>query len=277
MYEFIMPIFPYLLGILGLIVGSFLNVVILRQQKNMTLGGRSHCPHCKTTLKWYELIPVVSFLIQLGRCRTCRTKISLQYIGVELLTGILFFGMGSFLINSLFVEFLSLGFFTALFGLIATFSFAICIIVFDVKTKTVPLNWFLGLVISSIVYLLGIYNFQFSSDVIFSHITGIIVAVPFFAIWIFSEGRVIGFADIEIMAWIGLFFGVMAGISTILVAFYVGAIMSLLFVFYKLARGFTYSQIRTIQIPFTPFLITAWFGALLFSWNIFSLFARLFL
>ena len=98
-----MSLFIYiLLFIFGLIVGSFLNVVIFRYQPGKKvfdpklIGGpgnwktRSRCMSCKKQLVWYELLPLVSFLIQKGKCRGCGAKISLQYFLVELLSGLVF-------------------------------------------------------------------------------------------------------------------------------------------------------------------------------------------
>src|SRR5690625_1905024 len=77
--------------ILGLILGSFYNVVGLRQPKKISfVSGRSACPNCKHTLRWYELIPVLSYVLQGGKCRQCKSKISVQYPLIELATGILF-------------------------------------------------------------------------------------------------------------------------------------------------------------------------------------------
>lgn len=76
-------------GLFGLIVGSFLNVVILRMNTGKTLGGRSMCLSCNKKLEWYELIPLVSFIIQRGRCTKCHSKISWQYPIVEAITAVL--------------------------------------------------------------------------------------------------------------------------------------------------------------------------------------------
>ncbi|MDP3244918.1 MAG: prepilin peptidase [bacterium] len=77
--------------ILGLIVGSFLNAYIWRLKTGKSVWrGRSCCPKCGKTLVWYELIPLLSFIIQNGRCRGCKQKIDWQYPLVELVTGILF-------------------------------------------------------------------------------------------------------------------------------------------------------------------------------------------
>src|SRR6185369_2783346 len=76
--------------IFGTIVGSFLNVLALRFNTGMGIRGRSKCMSCSKTLTWVELIPIVSFALQRGACRSCRTKISWQYPLVEFLAGALF-------------------------------------------------------------------------------------------------------------------------------------------------------------------------------------------
>ncbi|MDP2703683.1 MAG: prepilin peptidase [bacterium] len=86
----------FVLFVLGLAFGSFLNVVALRYSPEKQvfslkrISGRSCCPKCKRTLRWYELLPLVSFVFLRGRCRTCRGKISWQYPIVELLSGLIF-------------------------------------------------------------------------------------------------------------------------------------------------------------------------------------------
>lgn len=67
-----------------------MNVLALRYDGHWHAGGRSHCPHCKHTLRWFELIPLVSFLIQGGRCRRCKAKIGFQYAAGELLSAAIF-------------------------------------------------------------------------------------------------------------------------------------------------------------------------------------------
>ena len=81
----------FLLFVLGLAVGSFLNVLIDRiPQGQSPFKGRSYCDKCKKTLKWYDMIPVLSFLILKGKCRYCRTHISFYYPLVEFITGVMF-------------------------------------------------------------------------------------------------------------------------------------------------------------------------------------------
>src|SRR5689334_1126815 len=77
--------------ILGSIVGSFLNVCIVRlpEEKSVVFPS-SHCPHCKKSISWYDNIPLVSWILLKGQCRNCKAKIAFRYWLVELLTGFVF-------------------------------------------------------------------------------------------------------------------------------------------------------------------------------------------
>ena len=97
-------IYSIIVFIYGLLLGSFYNVVGYRIPNNMSIvRPGSFCPKCHHSLKWYELIPVFSFLIQKGKCRKCGCKISLFYPTIELTTGILF--LVSYLIFGFTIEF----------------------------------------------------------------------------------------------------------------------------------------------------------------------------
>lgn len=268
---------PAILGIFGCIVGSFLNVVALRQGTEKDLGGRSHCPTCGNQLSWYELIPVVSFLAQIGKCRNCKTSIPFQYIAVELFTGVLFYiGTRFFIMSFSIVN--PWVFFAQLSVLLVIISYIVLISVYDLRTKQVPLMWFISLVISSLAYL-GIFyatsGFSFGWHDIWFHVSGIIVALPFFIMWLVSKGHWMGFADVEIIAWMGMFLGIYRGASATLIAFYAGALFAIVFIAFKLLRGQSYGNIRKAHIPFAPFLLLAWVGTLVYSLDIFSLLSGL--
>jgi leader peptidase (prepilin peptidase)/N-methyltransferase len=80
-----------LAGIFGALIGSFLNVVIHRLPRHMPMGmERSQCPRCGVQIAWYDNVPVLSYLVLLGRCRACRVPISIRYPSVELITALLF-------------------------------------------------------------------------------------------------------------------------------------------------------------------------------------------
>lgn len=88
---------PWMAALLGLMVGSFLNVCIYRLPQELSLfrPARSFCPGCNNTVAWFDNIPVLSYLLLRGRCRHCQARIPLRYPAVELLTGILFFCVAS--------------------------------------------------------------------------------------------------------------------------------------------------------------------------------------
>ncbi len=82
-------IFTIAAGIFGLLFGSFLNVVIHRMPRNESMvRGRSMCPQCKKTIAWYDNIPLLSWIVLIGKCRACGWKIPIRYPLVELLTGL---------------------------------------------------------------------------------------------------------------------------------------------------------------------------------------------
>ncbi len=108
-----MEIYIYiLLFVFGTVMGSFLNVVAVRLSNNESiLWPSSHCHNCEHKLKWYELIPVVSYLLQKGRSRCCKTIIPISYLIIELVTGILYmvsyhsFGFSyEFIISLIFIS-----------------------------------------------------------------------------------------------------------------------------------------------------------------------------
>jgi len=90
-------VFGFFFFIFGSIIGSFLNVCIVRMPyEKSVVTPRSHCVHCKKTIPWYDNIPFVSYLLLKGRCRFCGTAISFRYFLVELVTGLSFVGMYSY-------------------------------------------------------------------------------------------------------------------------------------------------------------------------------------
>ena len=78
--------------IFGTLIGSFLNVIIIRLPKNLSIvTPRSHCPNCKNEIPFYLNIPIISYIFLKGKCQKCKSKISLQYISIEIITGLIFY------------------------------------------------------------------------------------------------------------------------------------------------------------------------------------------
>jgi len=240
--------------IFGIVIGSFLNVVILRYNTGKSFGGRSACMSCRTGLSWYELIPVFSFLALMGRCKSCKTKISAQYPLVEITTGVLFtllFLKLEYLFNAdTFMFFAVYTYYAVLFAILVVIAF------YDLKHKIIPD------VLSGLFGLLAFAGlFLFSGDVFHLHLpwkldvfSGFTVAVPFAVLWLVSQGTWMGLGDAKLALGLGWMLGIAKVFSGTLLAFWSGALISIvLLVFSKKYK------IKS-EIPFAPFLI---FGAIL--------------
>ncbi|MBI1999425.1 MAG: prepilin peptidase [Parcubacteria group bacterium] len=247
--------------VFGLIVGSFLNVLVMRLGTGMPLfGGRSRCFTCGRTLSWYELIPLASFVIQRARCRTCRARISWHYPAVELLTGVVFAATASVMFSVGGVERIP-----ALLFYLAIFSLLIAIVAYDIRHKIIPdalVYTFDGAVFLN---LLGGESAGLAlSERFVSHaFAGLVFFGVFAALWFFSGGRWMGLGDGKLALGIGLLLGFDGGIAALLVSFWAGALAGLFLLalrwaprLFPRARRFTMKS----EIPFAPFLV---FGAML--------------
>lgn len=180
-------------------MGSFLNVLIdrLPKRKNV-LTGRSVCDHCNKTLRWFELIPLLSFLIQGGRCRRCSAKLSWQYPIVELVTGVSFaLGVNPLLFSSLLVIFVA-----------------------DFKYQIIPDSM---VVFGLLGVLLQGHPFWISA---FG------ASLFFLLLWLVTRGKGMGLGDVKLAFLMGLLLGypkiVVAGYLAFLTGAVVGVILILL-------------------------------------------------
>src|SRR3989344_1185007 len=125
-------------GVFGLIVGSFLNVIVLRRGVR-SLGGRSGCMSCGTQLSWYDMVPVFSWLALRGRGRTCGGCVSVQYPLVEAATGVSFAVVGYWVSTASFLPSLAGGILVVLYlGILALL---ICIAAYDFLHTIIPDEW----------------------------------------------------------------------------------------------------------------------------------------
>lgn len=240
----------YFVFIIGVIFGSFLNVVIYRlnpaPQLRGGVFGRSACLHCKTQLRWYDLIPILSFTYLCGKCRYCNKKISWQYPIVEILSGLIWVGIfyKSFGFQSIFnLQFLnSLNFFYYIF----IFSILLIIAVYDYKWQIIP-----DKIIFPTIFIALIYNlFQSPNIEIFLWLllTAIAAFLFFFSIYFFSKGRAMGFGDAKLAFLIGLLLNTILSITAFILAFIIGAVFGIILLI------FTDKTLKS-QIAFGPFLI----------------------
>ncbi len=254
---------------LGLIIGSFLNVVIYRMNTRKSLGGRSACMSCENTLSWYELIPVFSYIGLKGRCKNCKIKISLQYPLVELTTAVVFAMIFSKFQDVLFSN---LPIFTISFIYYAVmFALLIVIVVYDLKHKIIPdtLSFvFGGLAFLSLFFagsggLLNIYPHIPTTMDFFG---AVLLALPFALIWLLSKGVWMGLGDAKLILGIGWFLGIPMALSGIVLAFWGGTIFGLYFMFFRKGYG------MKTEIPFAPYLALGTFIAFLFELNLFNIY-----
>ncbi len=233
--------------IFGSIAGSFLNSVIYRTYTGQSfLIGRSFCPACKKTLKWYELIPVISFLIQRGKCRGCSQKISPIYPLVEIISGLLTVGVVYFSISNCTgmcdkVYFLILRDLFAIYLLVVLF-------VYDLKWKLVPDKIILPAIGFFLIYNILLYLFNISDISIIDMIVGVLVGGGFFAaqFWI-SKGRWVGGGDVRMGALMGVILGWSDIVVALVIAYVLGSFISMFLLLWK-KIGLQH------RIPFVPFL-----------------------
>ena len=256
--------------LLGTIIGSFLNVVVLRFGK-LSLAGRSMCPNCKTTLTAWELIPVLSFLWLRGRCRTCKKPISPQYPLVELVTGLLF--LGCYLVLGLPVT--VLGVIAFLLHLVA-FSLLVALTVYDIHHTIIPNQFVYAFSVCALLLLFIDPSGMFTVPSLLALLAGPILFLPFFILWIVSKGRWLGLGDGKLALGMGWLLGIAGGFSAVLLAFWIGAVMSIMLLTYVKvgtthlrggARHFTMKS----EIPFAPFLVLGLILVFFFHLNVIPL------
>lgn len=253
--------------LLGLIMGSFLNVVIFRLNTGLTLGGRSKCLSCGQILSWKELIPVLSFIIFSGKCRKCGSKISFQYILVEMVSGFLFL---FFFLKTLAV-FPTLEAFLSFFLLCSIWSFLLVIFVYDLRHKIIPNQFSILFIIFSFVYGLFLSN---SESLFFHVIAGLSFSAFFFLLWYVSNGRWIGFGDVKLVSGIGFYLGLAGGLSALAFAFWIGAIVAISILITQKSKKLSLKRVPLTmksEVPFAPFLIIGTFIAQVLGSDIFGL------
>jgi len=269
-----------LIILLGLVIGSFLNVVLYRTANGGSIiKGRSKCPKCGKVLKWYELIPVFSFAAQAGKCRGCKEKISWQYPLVEIFTSGVFFILWQFYLKDKFFvnNILFICFSAAIFFLAAAL---ILILFYDLEHMEIPNSFLIwGIIFSFIPSLIKDINLWTIEGNVFlggmkqaflktslgSGLIGIAVAGGFFlALVLVSKEKWMGQGDI----YVGVIIGMMTGwpwiLESLLLAFTGGALIGIGLLIFKIKKF-------KAQIAFGPFLILAaliiliW-GEALFYW-----------
>lgn len=203
----LLEIVPYIvIFIFGITIGSFLNVCIYRiplHQSIVTVS--SHCMTCGRKLKWYDMVPVFSWLLLGGKCRSCKSKISLQYPVIELLNGILYVVIC--LVNGMDL-------FSLIYCLMTSALLTLSLI--DWRTYEIPPG------INGFLFILGVAAAVLDRGNLLSHLAGMVCVSGFLGIlYLISRGRAIGGGDIKLMFACGL----ILGWKQIILAFLLGCII----------------------------------------------------
>ncbi len=254
---------------LGAIIGSFLNVVALRYNTGLTISrGRSKCFSCSKELKWYELIPIFSYVYLQGKCKGCKTKISTQYPIVEFCTGLIFVLIaarqyslwevyGSF-DHGLFYSLSFFAFYCVVFSILIVIS------VYDIKHKIIPDEFSYTFIVLSLLKLVLFYLCRKNMGLDFTYLdtldflAPLFMFLPFAMLWLVSGGRWIGFGDAKLAIGIGALLGFVSGVSAIVLSFWIGAVYGILMII----RGrFNIDPNKKLgmssEVPFAPFMIIA--------------------
>ena len=232
-----------LVFILGLIFGSFANVCIYRMPRNLSIvKPNSHCTTCNNFIKWYDNIPILSYILLKGKCRNCGSKISLRYPFVEFVCGLLFLSM-YFLFG---FSYMLLPFCLLVFCLLV-----ITAIDFDFQIIPDEISFFLiifGLLTSSFNFFLGdtILHRILNSFLGFLAGGGSLLLVAIIGKRIFGKDAM-GGGDIKLMAGVGTFIGWDKVLFSIFVACLFGSIVGICMILLKKIG-------RKQEIPFGPYL-----------------------
>lgn len=237
-------------GILGLIIGSFLNACIYRLPREIPISkGYSACPFCGTRLRWYELFPLFSYLGLGGRCGHCRERISPRYPAVELANALLYIA----LLHQYGLSLQTLGLFIVVSALIIVFFV-------DLETMIIPHETIFALLAAGLLLLFA------PKPLWWEQIIGFFaISLPLFLLALVTQGRGIGGGDIKLMAALGFCLGWQLILLVFFIGICLGAIGSLIWMHRNKEANLK------SEVPFGPYLVVGalvsiFWGEALWAW-----------
>ncbi len=259
--------------VVGVCLGSFLNVVLYRFDTGLGVKGRSMCMSCSKKLGVLELVPVLSYVLLRGKCRGCRTSISIQYPLVELAAGLIVLAASWSALELLpaqpavFVAWLVL---VSLVGLVL-----LAIFVYDLRHMLIP-DMFSYLFIAAALALTALRTWLPPSmmwalpdgEIVRHIVAAVLVAAPLLVIWLATKGRGLGLGDVILAIGMGMLLGMSEGFAALMLSFWIGAAFAICYVLYvhvQGKRGSSVTSLRKKAIPFGPFLIIATVVVFVFS------------
>lgn len=270
------------LFILGAALGSFLNVLALRYRPEGSLlarrswGGRSRCPHCRRTLRFYELVPLLSFFIQAGRCRECRVRLSWGYPATEAISGLIVVLVSTrmpIIFPGLSVSALVLG--TCLW--LAVFLSLFLMSLVDLRLQIIPDGlqvWLgiLGVALMSWSYfnlgdsgsVLGHYMvlFGLTGNILWNRLLGVALTAGFIGLLILgTRGKGMGLGDLKLAAALGIIFAWPDAVLVLFLGFVLGGL-------YGAGAIISGRKHLKTAVAFGPFLALAAFLVFVFGQEI---------
>ncbi len=247
-----------LMIIIGLILGSFLNVVIYRLPRGLSIvKPGSYCTSCNSPIKWFDNIPVISFVILGGKCRNCKKPISLRYPSVEIITAI-----------TLLLVYKKFYFSFQFFGSLI-FSLSLIALAFiDLEHKILPDK----ITISGFVFFL-FYSLSNPSKKIWDSLGGALIGAGsllliYLLYYLIRKEEGLGLGDVKMMLMVGVFLGVGRTFLTLIIASFLGSIAGLVIAII-MKKGMKYA------LPFGIFLSIGAFLSLMWGSEIISLYWRM--
>jgi len=246
--------------VFGLVIGSFLNVVIYRFHTGKSLNDRSHCMSCGTGLKWYELFPVISYVALLGRCRSCGAFIPYRYALVEILTAVMFW-----------LTYMKFGLTVYFFITVILMCVLIVGLVYDLYHMIIPDE--VSALAAILAGLLVGWQSVNANDLhlaIQALLASVAAFLLFGSLWFFSKGRGFGLGDAKLAISLGALVGLGGLFSFITLSFWIGALVGVSIMLWqayilnmKLGIHIGRRVNMKSEIPFAPFLLIA-FGLVFF-------------
>jgi leader peptidase (prepilin peptidase) / N-methyltransferase len=236
--------YSILVCVVGLIIGSFLNVCIYRIPREESISfPPSHCTNCDNKIKAYDLIPVLSYIFLKGKCRHCKEKISIKYPIIELITCALFLVF--------YIKF-GLTFELVKFSVFTCFMLVIGII--DLETTDVYVKTTICGLIAGIIFVIAghFYGLPVLTYIYGGVLGGGIITI----IILLTHGM--GWGDVEICLLAGIFLGLKLTVVMLLFSFVLGGVIGVLLILTK-------KKTRKDYIPFGPFIALGAIGALMFG------------
>lgn len=240
----------FLFFILGLAVGSFLNVVVYRLKAGETLLGRSYCHACQHQIRWYDNIPVLSFFLLKGKCRDCGVKLSWQYPIMETLTGLGFVLVG---LNFFSIEDKTAWMETGwLLGIVSLF---LAIAAYDLMNMEIPIHLLIAGALWTLLFLTLMLvatdmpqEIWWRSYALQSLWGGVVIGAFFFALVYASRETWMGWGDVWLGAVSGMVVGLSAALPMLTLSFGSGALVGVGMMMFS-GKGLK------SQIPFAPYLV----------------------